>query len=135
LGYAIGHPDRLQRWQQWRDPWPVNTLAAAAAMAAVQDTAFQAQTWAWLPPTRQVLMAGLAAIPGFSPLPSTANYLLVKAETPVPPLQTRLLQHSQVLIRDCLSFAALGEHYFRVAVRSESENERLRTALIETRDL
>ncbi|MBD2426422.1 threonine-phosphate decarboxylase CobD [Phormidium sp. FACHB-1136] len=135
LGYAIGHPDRLQRWQQWRDPWPVNTLAVAAAMAAVQDTAFQAQTWAWLPPTRQALMAGLSAIPGFSPLPSAANYLLVKADTPVPPLQLRLLQHSQVLIRDCLSFAELGEHYFRVAVRSESENERLRTALIETRDL
>jgi len=24
LGYAIAHPDRLRRWQQWRDPWSVN---------------------------------------------------------------------------------------------------------------
>jgi histidinol-phosphate/aromatic aminotransferase/cobyric acid decarboxylase-like protein len=34
-----------------------------------------------------------------------------------------------VLIRDCLSFAELGENYFRVAVRTEAENERLLTAL------
>lgn len=135
LGYALGHPDRLRRWQQWRDPWPVNTLAAAAAVAAVQETAFQAQTWAWLPPTRQALRDGLSAIPGLCPLPSAANYLLVRADSPVPPLQTALLRHSQVLIRDCLSFAELGDHYFRVAVRSEPENERLLTALTKVRDL
>ncbi|NJN91142.1 MAG: aminotransferase class I/II-fold pyridoxal phosphate-dependent enzyme, partial [Leptolyngbyaceae cyanobacterium SL_5_14] len=40
IGYAIAHPDRLQRWQQWRDPWSVNTLAAAAAVAVLQDTTF-----------------------------------------------------------------------------------------------
>jgi L-threonine-O-3-phosphate decarboxylase len=135
LGYALGHPDRLQRWQQWRDPWPVNTLAGAAAMAAVQDTAFQHQTWNWLPPTRQALRAGLAAMPGLTPLPSAANYLLVRADAPVPPLQQALLQHSQVFIRDCLSFDALGDHYFRVAVRSEVENERLLTALAQAKDL
>ena len=135
LGYALGHPDRLRRWQQWRDPWPVNTLAAVAAVAAVQNTAFQAQTWDWLPPTRHTLQAGLAAMPGLSPLPSAANYLLVRAEAPVPPLQKLLLQHSRVLIRDCLSFAELGDHYFRVAVRSEAENERLLTALARAKDL
>ncbi|MGL4880092.1 MAG: pyridoxal phosphate-dependent aminotransferase, partial [Waterburya sp.] len=30
IGYAIVHPARLKRWQQWRDPWSVNALAAAA---------------------------------------------------------------------------------------------------------
>ena len=31
LGYAVAHPERLQRWSSWRDPWPVNGLALAAA--------------------------------------------------------------------------------------------------------
>ncbi|MEB3291174.1 MAG: threonine-phosphate decarboxylase CobD [Leptolyngbya sp.] len=129
LGYALGHPDRLHRWQRWRDPWPVNTLAAAAALAAVADQIFQAQTWAWLPPTRQALRDNLAALGGFSPLPSAANYLLVRAAGSVTDLQHTLLRQSQVLIRDCLSFAELGDHYFRVAVRSEAENDYLLTAL------
>ena len=129
LGYAIGHPDRLCRWQRWRDPWPVNVLAAAAAIAAVQDGAFQARTWQWLPPAREALFSGLQAIAGLSPLAGAANYLLVHTATPAPLLQERLLRNHQVLIRDCLSFAELGENYFRVAVRTEAENERLLTAL------
>ena len=28
LGYALGDPVRLARWAAWRDPWPVNGLAA-----------------------------------------------------------------------------------------------------------
>ena len=55
IGYAIAHPDRLKRWQQWRDPWSVNTLAAAATAAALQDKAFQQQTWDWLIPARSQL--------------------------------------------------------------------------------
>ncbi|PSN11268.1 threonine-phosphate decarboxylase [filamentous cyanobacterium CCT1] len=129
IGYALGHPDRLRRWQRWRDPWPVNALAAAAAIAAVSDTAFQQRTWGWLPPAREALFRGLQAVPGLSPLPGAANYLLVKTATPAPLLQERLLRSHQVLIRDCLSFAELGANYFRVAVRTEAENDLLLTAL------
>jgi histidinol-phosphate/aromatic aminotransferase/cobyric acid decarboxylase-like protein len=29
VGYAVSQPDRLKRWKAWRDPWPVNGIAAA----------------------------------------------------------------------------------------------------------
>lgn len=125
LGYAIAHPDRLKRWQQWRDPWSVNTLAAAAAIAAVQDTAFQQQTWEWLALARPQLLAGLATLPGLSPYPGAANFLFVQSEYSVTRLQLALLQQHKILIRDCLSFAELGDRYFRVAVRTVVENQRL----------
>lgn len=125
LGYAIAHPDRLRRWQQWRDPWPVNVLAAAVGGAVLQDTAFQQQTWSWLPPTRDELFQGLSQLPGLTPHPSAANFLLVKTEKASSQLQQALLQHHQILIRDCLSFPELGDRYFRVAIRSQPENQRL----------
>ncbi|MBD0268981.1 MAG: threonine-phosphate decarboxylase [Cyanobacteria bacterium Co-bin8] len=131
LGYAIGHPDRLRRWQQWRDPWPVNVLAAAAAQAAVQDHAFQQQSWEWLAIARPHLYSGLQAIAGLHPLPGAANYLLVRSDYPVLPLQTALLKRHRILIRDCLSFAELGNRYFRVAVRTLEENQRLLYGLTE----
>jgi histidinol-phosphate/aromatic aminotransferase/cobyric acid decarboxylase-like protein len=40
-------------------------------------------------------------------------------------LQKQLLLRHQILIRDCLSFPELGDRYFRVAVRSEADNQRL----------
>ena len=129
LGYAIAHPDCLAKWQLWRDPWPVNTLAAAAAIAALQDTEFQQQTWAWLPPARNQLFQGLAKIPGLQPQASAANFLLVESQESTSQLQQQLLKHHQILIRDCLSFKELGDRFFRVAVRSHSDNQRLLTAL------
>ena len=129
LGYAIAHPDRLHRWQRWRDPWPVNVLAAAVGVAVLQDRAFQRRTWDWLSGARSQLMAGLAQLPGLRPYRGAANFLLVHSRHPVPELQTALLQRHRILIRDCLSFAELGPHYFRVAIRTEAENQRLLAAL------
>lgn len=125
LGYAIAHPERLNRWRKWRDPWSVSTLAAAAGVAIVQDTAFQQQTWNWLKPARWQLAQGLSRLPGLTPLPSAVNFLLVHCQSSVTTLQYQLLQHHQVLIRDCLSFSELGDHYFRVAVRTSEQNQRL----------
>ncbi len=129
IGYAIAHPDRLRQWQQWRDPWSVNVLAEAAAIACLQDTAFQQQTWEWLEPARSQLFAGLAAIPGLRPLPGAVNSLLVRCDSAAisssVALQKALLQQSQILIRDCVSFPELGDRFFRVAVRTIPENQRL----------
>jgi L-threonine-O-3-phosphate decarboxylase len=129
LGYAIAHPHRLAKWQSWRDPWPVNTLAAAAAIAALQDTEFQRHTWKWLPPARNQLFQGITSIPGLQPLEGAVNYLLVESQQSTSQLQKKLLQQYQILIRDCLSFKELGDRYFRVSVRSEADNQRLLTAL------
>lgn len=130
LGYAVSHPDRLHRWQQTRDPWAVNSLAALAGIAALNDIIFQQQTWNWLPLARSMLFEELHKIPGLNPLTGYANFLLVKTEFPGSQLQQALLQKTQVLIRDCLSFPELGESYFRVAVRTEQENQRLINGLL-----
>ena len=129
LGYAIAHPDRLQRWQAWRDPWCVNSLAAAAGIAVLEDIEFQQQTWDWLKSAKSQLLKGLSQISGLNPLPNSANYLLVKTEIAGSILQKELLQRDKILIRDCLSFPELGDRYFRVAVRLERENQRLIKAL------
>jgi L-threonine-O-3-phosphate decarboxylase len=125
LGYAVAHPSRLQRWNTWRDPWSVNVLAAAVGTAVLDDRDFQQQTWNWLDRARTQLYDGLAQLPGFFPLESAANFMLVRTEVPASQLQSELLQRHRILIRDCLSFPELGDRYFRVAVRSVEENRRL----------
>jgi L-threonine-O-3-phosphate decarboxylase len=129
LGYCIAHPDRLNRWKSWRDPWPVNALAAAAAIAVLPDTKFQQSTWDWLAPARDRLFEGLQQISGLHPYPGAANFILVRSDRSATELQTQLLQQHQLLIRDCISFPELGDRFFRVAVRTIAENDRLVAAL------
>jgi L-threonine-O-3-phosphate decarboxylase len=129
IGYGITHPDRIKKWQQWRDPWSVNSLASLAGIEALKDTEFQQQTWQWLKPSREKLKDDLAQIKGLKPLPSSANFILVETSIPSPQLQLELLKREQILIRDCVSFPELGEKYFRVAVKTQEENQKLTNAI------
>ena len=131
IGYAVTNPRRIEQWQQHRDPWSVNTLAATAAMTAIKDRDFQQDTLNWLTSAREDLERGLNEISGLQALPSKANYLLVKAEMSVTQLQEKLLRRNRIYIRDCLSFRELGDRYFRVAVRTSQDNQLLVQALKE----
>ena len=90
LGYALAHPERLARWATWRDPWPVNGLAAAVGEALCGDRPAQRrrrQRWQqrvqhWLAREGPWLQHQLARIPGLMPLPSATNYLLVRGLRP-----------------------------------------------------
>ncbi|YAI81837.1 MAG: threonine-phosphate decarboxylase CobD [cyanobacterium endosymbiont of Rhopalodia sterrenbergii] len=133
LGYAIAHPHRLKQWQLWRDPWSVNSLAAAVGEVVINDHEFQKQTWSWLVASKKGLLRGLSNLKGLQPFPSAANFLLVKTQVPSSQLQQKLLKKHQILIRDCLNFPGLGDSYFRVAVRTDAENQRLIEALAEVK--
>ena len=109
-------------------PARIATLAAAA-IAVLSDTKFSQLTWKWLTAARDRLFQGLAQIPGLRPYPGAANFILVKSDRSATALQTQLLQQQQILIRDCMSFPELGDRFFRVAVRTIAENDRLLAAL------
>ena len=125
LGYAIAHPDRLTRWNHWRDPWTVNTLAARVGEVVLKDLAFQSRTYHWLAIAKPKLEQDLAGLPGLNVYSGSVNFVLVRSEQSVLAIQERLLQNHQIYIRDCMSFPELGDRFFRVAVRTVAENDRL----------
>jgi L-threonine-O-3-phosphate decarboxylase len=125
LGYGIAQEGVLCDWRQWRDPWSVNSLAAAVGAVVLGDLAFQRRTWDWLAEAKPRLVEGLRSLPGLDLDVGAANFLLVKSERSALEIQTELLQRHRIFVRDCLSFAELGESYFRIAVRTVAENQRL----------
>ncbi|MEO1792434.1 MAG: threonine-phosphate decarboxylase CobD [Cyanobacteria bacterium J06629_19] len=129
LGYAVAEPNTLKRWKSWRDAWPVNSFAAAAGVAALKDTAFQQQTWQWLKAENAFLFQALSAFEQLSPLPGCANFFLVDCSVSATALQEQLLKRHKIYIRDCMSFATLGDHFFRVALKAREDNQRLLDAL------
>lgn len=129
IGYGISNKERVKKWQKWRDPWSVNSLAVLAGIASLKDINFQEKTWRWLQPTKTKLMEGLNTIEGLKPFDSSANFILVETEIPATILQLELLKEEQIFIRDCISFLELGEKFFRIAVKKDEQNQKLINAV------
>ena len=133
LGYALGHPERLARWAAWRDPWPVNGLAAAVGERLLADPAayrrWCARVQRWTAREGDWLQAALAQLPGITPLPSAANFLLIHGDASLVPLRERMERHHRILLRDCRSFEGLGESWLRIGYQSHRNNRRILRAL------
>ena len=74
LGYAVAQPQRLRRWGCWRDPWPVNGLAAAVGEGLLGNPA-ACRRWrqchlSTMPPNMQPSLDPVVEVPtvwlGFS---------------------------------------------------------------------
>jgi threonine-phosphate decarboxylase len=126
VAYAIACPEMRVSMESCVPAWPVGSIAAEAARMVLRDhtsiTATRetnAQERCWL--TEQLQSLGLRVFLG------AANYLLVKIDKSRsgPELWRRLILEHRVVIRSCANFESLDEHYFRVAVRTRVDNQRL----------
>jgi threonine-phosphate decarboxylase len=119
--------DDAGRVQALQPSWPVNSVAAAAGIAAVEERGFAEASRAEVVHLREDLFGALDALPGLQPFPGAANFLLVRGPDGLP----ERLARRGVLVRGCGPFCGLGPEFFRVAVRSAEENGRLVAAIRE----
>jgi histidinol-phosphate aminotransferase len=125
VGYAHCRPEVARRLERARPPWSTSSLAAAAAMAAIRDEAFIAESRSRVLADRRRLTERLRAA-GLAPLPTTTLYFLL----PVPDAtvaRERLLRRARVLVRDCTSFGL--PRMVRVCARPPPDDDRLIAAL------
>ncbi|WP_448884880.1 threonine-phosphate decarboxylase CobD [Citrobacter telavivensis] len=128
LGYLINSDEQAVAAMRARQmPWSINAFAALAGEQVLEDIAYQQATWQWLREEGGRFYQQLCALPGLTVYPGLANYLLLRSETD---LQRALLAR-HILIRSCANYPGLDGRYFRVAIRSREENNRLLAALTE----
>ena len=135
LGYAVAQPQRLQRWSEWRDPWPVNGIALAVGERVLASPQ-RYRRWCervqcWVAIEGAWMQQQLALLPGIIPMPSAANYLLIRADRSLVPLREALEQRHRILLRDCRSFEGLDETWLRIGLQSRRNNRRIVRALCE----
>jgi adenosylcobyric acid synthase len=131
VGCAVAHPNLAKRLKDRILPWSVNTLAQAVGAAALRNETYIEETRRFVKERRQELKAAIEQLPGLTVYPGAANFLLVRSDRPdldAMELSRRLLAGG-IAIRICDNFAGLDRRFFRVAVRTRDENERLAGAL------
>lgn len=130
VAYLIAPAEIAPRVADLLDPWPISWLASVAAVTAVKDAEYIAETIACNRREREVLSTDLAAL-GLPPLPSRANFLLVRlnsANRNQSVWEQLILQHG-IVVRNCATFEGLDNCWVRVAVRRRQDNQRLIRAL------
>jgi histidinol-phosphate/aromatic aminotransferase/cobyric acid decarboxylase-like protein len=126
VGYLLADPGLVAALEAARPAWATSAPAQAAALAALAEERFVAESRVRLAADREALRGALARM-GLEPVPSVAPYLMFHAGDAAS-LRRRLLAR-RVLVRDCASFGL--PRFVRVAARPEPDREALLTALEE----
>ena len=126
LGWCVsGNTGLLERMRRAGQPWPVSSLAQVAGLAALNEEDYVQKLRALIRRERPVLAEGLEAC-GCRVLPGKANFLLFRCCDV--DLKEKLAREG-ILIRCCGNYSGLDGHWYRVAVRTPEENQRLLAAV------
>jgi threonine-phosphate decarboxylase len=131
LGYLVANKSIVNKLMRYKEPWTVNTIAQIAGMASINDEVFAANTRQYVSGEKTFLYDGLRVINGIQPFQPTVNFILVRIEDSriiSSSIQNRLMKDN-ILIRNCSNFVGLNENYFRVAVKTREENQKLLSTL------
>jgi len=124
LGYGIGHPDLIAELEKIRQPFNVNAIAQAGALAALDDTAHADKT-------RKVNSRGLRLYSracrklGLEFIPSSANFILVRVAN-----GQRVFNEMQklgVIVRPMGGYQL--PEWIRISIGTPKENKRCLEAL------
>ncbi|MGN0707532.1 MAG: pyridoxal phosphate-dependent aminotransferase [Faecalibacterium sp.] len=127
LGYALCADDTLlEQMRKAGPPWAVSSLAQAAGLAALRETAYADAVRALVQQQRPRLQRELEAL-GLHVVPGCANYLLFRGPTGL----CEALAARGIVLRSCGNYHGLGPEWYRTAVRTEAENNTLLYALKE----
>lgn len=107
--------------------WNISIIAEAAGRAALDETEYCNKTISYIGKERAYLTAELEKL-GIKVYPGEADFLLIKTERQ---LYNDLLK-KKILIRDCSNYRGLRTGYYRIAVKTHEENEKLIAQLKDT---
>ena len=127
LGYCLSADSALLgRMASLTPPWDVSSPSQAAGIAALGEREFLRRAVALIERERPRLKGALEAM-GLDVCPSDVNYLLFRG----PEGLLGDLRRRGIALRDCANFPGLGPGWYRMAVRTEEENDRLLSAMRE----
>ena len=132
LGYAAANDNMIERIRSHQPDWPVNLFAQVVGAELVKNEDFIKKTIKVVEEEKYFLYNSILEIISLKPYKSHANFLIVeilKTGLNSKILKSKLFSKNNILIRDCSNFRNLGNAFFRIAVKTRAENEKLISAL------
>jgi histidinol-phosphate aminotransferase len=124
IGYGVGHPEFIAELEKIRQPFNINSMAQAAALAALDDAAHVTRT-------RRVIARGLRFFArafrklGLEFVPSAANFILVRVGDGERVFKA--MQQQGVIVRPLAGYHL--SDFVRISIGTSAENQRCLEAL------
>ncbi len=124
VGYLLAAPELTKEISKAVLPYNLNAISQTAAEVAVElyDTELRPLVRRIIA-ERERLLAELGGIDGLGPVPSRANFFVLRSAIDPRTVFNELLRRD-ILVRDVSSYPMLGD-YFRVSVGTPEENDLL----------
>src|ERR671923_124129 len=121
VGYCVADPDAIALMNRIRQPFNVNSLAQAGALAALEDEAHVLECVRMIEAGRHFLYDEFKTL-GIRHVPSRANFILVDVGRSAAEIYQKLL-HEGVIVRPMTPFGM--ETALRITIGTPDENRRL----------
>jgi histidinol-phosphate aminotransferase len=130
LGYALAAPPTALQIRKALLPYNVSVLSAALGALVLQNARLFEERVAAIRAERGRFFEGLRGLPGLDPIPSEANFFLVRLQNREAGEVHEALKRRGVLVRDVSGMPGL-RGCLRLSVGSPEENARVADALRE----
>ncbi|HKG21164.1 MAG TPA: aminotransferase class I/II-fold pyridoxal phosphate-dependent enzyme, partial [Blastocatellia bacterium] len=129
VGYLLASPELTREVHKATLPYNLNFFSATSAEVACEKFHLLRPRIEKIVDERERVTAALSRIAGVEPVPSKANFLLVR--TPLDPQKLfKEFLARDILVRDVSRYPMLGS-YIRISIGSPEENDRMLGALEE----
>lgn len=129
VGFAIGHPALIEGLNRVKDSfnsYPIDRLAQAGAIAALQDSAYFEQTCRAVIATRERMTASLVKL-GFEVLPSAANFVFARHPGHDAATLAAQLRERSIIVRHFRQPRI--DQFLRISIGTDDESQALIAAL------
>ncbi|MDK2868536.1 MAG: threonine-phosphate decarboxylase [Clostridiales bacterium] len=132
IGYGIGHPSIITSLYRYKEPWSLNTFALLSIPYFLEQSKQKENVNAWCKTESQFVAEGLAAYESAGKIRfyrGCANYHLIEVKSVDGNSFFQRMLEAGCFLRTCNDFKGLGNGYFRIALRTRSENKKMLDAM------
>lgn len=127
IGYGFAHEELINILNRIREPFNVNSIAQAAALACLKDEAYYKKCRLFYSQQRRILLDAFTAM-GLSAVESFTNFILLDVKRGATTVFNQLLKKG-LIVRDMSRWGY--KHHIRVTIGTEKENAKLIKSLKE----
>lgn len=139
LGYISSLDEKIiEDIVENQGPWSVNTLADEFGKIALRDKEFIKDSKEYYRCERERFLKKLSKVEGLSVYNTDSAFVLIRIKNKdidASILKEIMIDKFSIVIRDCKSFASLGNKYFRLAIKDKKSNDYVYSSLSEAMDI